>query len=111
MNNIEGIEWMWVHVGKYKVLKSNSVETLDRCTLTFWLFKKPPTGNPPMRRERVIVLKAENVQALALDVARWMKWLEAHTNTEFLWSKISEEKGELLFEIHYMSDDVDTPEE
>ncbi len=61
-----------------------------------------------MRSERVIVLKAENIRALALNIHHW---LVAHVNDEFLWSKISEEKGELLFEIHYMSDDVDPPEE
>ncbi len=64
-----------------------------------------------MRRERVIVLKAENVHVLALNILHWMNWLEAHANTEYLWSKMSEEKGEVRIEIHYISEDVDPPEE
>ncbi len=64
-----------------------------------------------MRTERVVVLKAENVHVLALNILHWMNWLEAHANTEYLWSKMSEEKGELRCEIHYMSDDLYTPQE
>jgi hypothetical protein len=64
-------------------------------------------GNPPMRIERVIVLKAENIQVLASNIYHW---LEAHANAEYLWAQTSKEKDEWRCEIHYMSEDVDPPE-
>ncbi len=64
-----------------------------------------------MRRERVIVLKDENLRALSLNIVHWLDWLNTHANTEYLWAKTSEEKGEWRCEIHYMSDDADPPEE